>query len=563
MFTINDGIYMTQTSTSEAVEETEAARKDRARRRKVVADSRRLLTHLGSLVRQLAVHDEGNAAVQQVLAELARDVFELRRTAPTVAIVFAEGHTFVNGVWVRSTGRAWESSVFLTATLAKLSARGVRIGEGATASELLELTKLLRQTANQQEVEKTVAEQVRIRDIQVIPKADYEEEVEESERSRFRRVAVEVLEEGMLSLDVPSADLDVFLRRRQRALVLRLVQIAEETPEDLLVLTAVRDTNMSPVAHNLMVTILSIALGRMMDFRRRDLVRLGVCSLSHNVGETLLPAELNARERKLSDEELARAQQHPLLGMMHLLKHFGYEIPIVERALASAEHHLSPSGAGYPEIGHENPHAFSRIIAVADVYNALASPRPHQSAFPPDQAMKLVNRRSVKQLDPLFVRQFTRLVGRYPPGSLVELDTNEYALVLGPGRGLRPLVRPRVLLLTDDTGLELAKPIVVDLGERHARRKAWLRTIVRTRDPAKLAAPVSRYMLADRDEPPPEKMDSEDQTLTRGRQDPTMAHTRRRFEVAGRNESTIRTELSRFGVGVTREEMTRPPKSEE
>ena len=552
-----------QTSTSTAVEETEAARQDRARRQKVVADSRRLLTHLGSLVRQLAVHDPGNAAVQQVLAELARDVFELRRTAPTVAIVFAEGHTFVNGVWVRSTGRAWESSVFLTETLAKLGARGVRIAEEATASELLALTTLLRESANKKDAEKEADEDVGIRAIRLIPKAEDEDEDEDTERSKFRQVAVEVLEEGMLSLDVPSADLDVFLRRRQRALVLRLVQIAEETPEDLLVLTAVRDTNMSPVAHNLMVTILSIALGRLMDFRRRDLVRLGVCALSHNVGETLIPQELIERERKLSDEELARAQQHPLLGMAHLLEHFGYEIPIVERALAAAEHHLSPSGDGYPEIGHENPHTFARIIAVADVYNALVSPRPHRTAFPPDQAMKLVNRRSVKQLDPLFVRQFTRLVGRYPPGSLVELDTNEYALVLGPGRGLKPLVRPRVLLLTDDAGLELARPVVVDLGERHLRRKAWLRTIVRTRDPAKLAAPVSRYMLADRDEPEPGKMDTDDQNLTRVRQDPTAAHTRRRFEVAGRNESTIRTELSRFGVGVTREELTRPPKPED
>jgi HD-GYP domain-containing protein (c-di-GMP phosphodiesterase class II) len=549
---------MTQSSiNSQAVEETEAARADRARRQKVITDSRRLLTHLGSLVRQLAVHDKGNAAVEQVLAELERDVFELRRTAPTVVVVFAEGHTFVNGVWVRSTGRAWESSVFLSETLGKLGGRGLRIGQQATADELLRLTELLRESANKAEVEKRLSEDIGIQDIRLIAKPDNQDEDEETERSRFRQIAVEVLEEGMLSLDTPSASFDVFLRRRQRALVFRLVQIAEETPEDLLVLTAVRDVAMSPVAHNLMVAILSIALGRMMDFRRRDLVRLGVCALSHNVGETLVSTEQIESERALTDEERARAQEHPLLGMAHLLEHFGYEIPIVERALASAEHHLSPSGGGYPEIGHSDPHAFARVIAVADVYNTLVSPRPHRGApFPPDQAMKLVNRRSVKQLDPLFVRQFTRLVGRYPPGSLVELDTSEYALVLGPGRGMRPLVRPRVLLLTDAKGLELGKPVVTDLGERQERRRAWARTIVRTRDPAKLAAPVSRYMLADRDEPAAVRMDIEDEGLARVKQDPTAAHTRRRFAVAGKNESTIRTELSRFGVGVTREEMT-------
>jgi HD-GYP domain-containing protein (c-di-GMP phosphodiesterase class II) len=509
------------------------------------------LTHLGSLVRQLAVHDASNTAVQQVLNELVRDVFELRRTASTLAIVFAEGHTFVNGVWVRSTGRAWESSVFLTETLLKLGARGVRIGDDATAEELLTLTQLLRESANKSESVQR-GEDIGIRAIRLIPKDDKDESEADSERAKFRKVAVEVLEEGMLSLDGASGSLDVFLRRRQRALVLRLVQLAEETPEDLLVLTAVRDASMSPVAHNLMVTILSVALGRLMDFRRRDLVRLGICALSHNVGETLIDASLNGRERKLTDEERAKAQQHPLLGMAHLLEHFGYEIPIVERALASAEHHLSPDGGGYPEIGHDDPHAFSRIIAVADVYNAFVSPRPHRNAFPPDQAMKLVNRRSVKQLDPLFVRQFTRLVGRYPPGSLVELDTNEYALVLGPGRGLKPLVRPRVLLLTDAEGGELAKPVITDLGERHLRRKAWLRTIVRTRDPSKLAAPVSRYMLADREEPPQGKMDTEDAGLTRVKQDPTAEHTRRRFSVAGKGATGASGELSALGLGVSR-----------
>src|SRR5690606_12831553 len=107
-------------------------------------------------------------------------------------------------------------------------------------------------------------------------------EGDETDRSRFRIEAAELLEDGFFALDRSrAAKLDLFLRRRQRALVIRLVQMAEETPEDLLMLTAVRDPTVASVAHNLMVAILSIALGRLMDLRRRDLVRLGVCALSH------------------------------------------------------------------------------------------------------------------------------------------------------------------------------------------------------------------------------------------------------------------------------------------
>ena len=170
-----------------------------------------------------------------------------------------------------------------------------------------------------------------------------------------------------------------------------------------------------------------------MDFRR-DLIRLGVCALNHNVGEALLPDGLLAAERKLKPEERAHLEQHPLLGFQHLVGEYGFEIPIIERALASAEHHLAFDGrAGYPLIGHEPPHVFSRIIAIADVFNGLSSERPHRASFPPDQSMKLVTRASGKRLDPQHVRLFLRKVGRYPPGSLVELDTGEYGVV-GPGR---------------------------------------------------------------------------------------------------------------------------------
>ncbi|MCB9508130.1 MAG: hypothetical protein H6698_02880 [Myxococcales bacterium] len=537
--------------------ETEAVRQDRARRQKVVADARRFLTHLASLVRQLGVHDPSNEAVKSVLADLTRDLFELHRTAPAVAVVFAEGHTFVNGVWVRSTGRAWESAVYLTEVLLRVDARGVRFEAGTAAPELLAITQRFRQIAAAREAPGRLGLDTGIHGVTLIERPP-DEAVAEDGRSRFRREAAEVLHEGLLALS-PSAlaKQDIFVRRRQRALVLRLVQMAEETPEDLLTLTAVRDPTIVEVSHNLMVAILAIALGRLMDFRRRDLVRLGVCALGHNVGEALLPAGLLTTERELSPEEVGLLQQHPLLGMVQLLDEFGFEIPIVERALAAAEHHLHVDGGGYPEIGHTNPHLFARIIAVADVYAALTEPRPNREPFPPDQAVKLVSRRGGAQLDPVLVRLFVGLVGRYPPGSLVELDTGEFALVVGAGRGLKPLIRPRVVLLTDADGYELEELVVVDLGERHAKRRAWKRTIVRTRDPKNLDAPVARFLMADRAEPTPEKLDIDDDSLQRKPISDIEAAVQRRFAIA--SPTSAPADLSAFGLGVSQRDLTRAP----
>lgn len=478
---------------------------DRERRRQTINDARQYLLNFGSLVRQLLVHDPTNASVVQVLRATFDSMASLRKANGGLVVVFTEGHTFANGVWVRCTGRAWEASVFLTETLAKLRARGFIIEKTVTQAALLTFTQLLRQWARSKDRREELDEEIGIPGVRLILLRDEEHE---GDRAKLREQAVEVFQEGLQAVGRDHvAQLDVFMRRRQRSLVLRLVQMAEESIEDLMLLTTLRDPTLPPATHGLTVCVLAICIGRMLDLRRRDLVRLGVAALNHNVGEALLPEEVFKQERELAFDERELVEQHPLMGMRHLLEHYGYDIQIVERAIASAEHHLRADGTGYPVIGHEGPHAFSRIIAVADVFNALANMRPHRPAYPPDQAMKLVRRQSVSHLDPLIVRTLVRMVGRFPPGALVELDTGEYGLVLGPGRGADPLQRPRVLLLTDPEGYELEVFEVVDLGERYVRRRAWKRTIVRTRDPRRLGRSVSSYLLADRVETPPERMD--------------------------------------------------------
>jgi HD-GYP domain-containing protein (c-di-GMP phosphodiesterase class II) len=481
---------------------------DRERRRQVLADARQFLLNFGSLVRQLMVHDASNNAVVQVLRATFESLAALRAHSGSLVVVFTEGHTFANGVWVRSTGRAWEASVFLTETLEKLRGRGFIIEPECGINELLKFTQLIRAWAKANQRREELDEEIGIPGVRLIL---LRENDEEGSRAQLRDAAIEVFQEGLHAVGREQvATLDVYMRRRQRSLVLRLVQMAEENPEDLLLLTTLRDPTLPPATHALSVCILSIALGRLLDLRRRDLVRLGVVALNHNVGEALVPEEYFTIERELTHEEREVVEAHPLLGMRHLLEHYGFDLQIVERAIASAEHHLRVDGTGYPVIGHEGPHVFSRIIAVADVFNALANMRPYRPAYPPDQAMKLVRRQAVSLLDPLLVRTLVRLVGRYPPGSLVELDTGEYGLVLGPGRGADPLHRPRVLLLTDTDGFELEEFVCVDLGERHPRRRAWLRTIVRTRDPRRLGRSVSSYLLADRIEHAPSRMDNDE-----------------------------------------------------
>ncbi|MFT5992996.1 MAG: HD-GYP domain-containing protein (c-di-GMP phosphodiesterase class II), partial [Bradymonadia bacterium] len=503
------------TSAEQPVAATVAQQRDRARRKATVQCARRFLVHMDSLSRQLKVHAENNSAVRESLNALMADFDLLVPQQGATTIVFVEGHCFVNGVWVRSSGRAWQASLTMTERLLKRNAQGARLAADASPAALLAFARWLRESDLLKEPQEERVETIGVPGVLLLL---LPEEVETTaDRAEFRDAAQDIFRDALLALDRrASQELTVYQRRRQRALVLKLVQMAEETPEDLLILTTVRDATLPSVAHNLMVGVLAIAMGRLMDLRRRDLVRLGVCALNHNIGESLLPIEVVDPPAEAVNAVEEHAQTHPLIGMKHLLEVYGFEIPIVERALASAEHHLSFDGRkGFPMFGHEAPHVFSRIIGIADTFNSLVAERTSRLAFPPDQGMKLILRKSDDVLDPLFVRLFVKMIGRYPPGSLVELDTGEYGVVIGPGAGLDPLARPRVLLLTDEDGLEITPPTVVDLGERHSRRRAWLRTIVRTRDPRQLASPVSRYLFADRLEEPPAKLDKDDSSVRR------------------------------------------------
>lgn len=481
---------------------------DRERRAQVSRKARDFLVHIDTLGRLLGIHDPGNSAVQSALRELVKDVRELQLGGDDLSLVFADGHAFVNGVWVRASRRAWDAAVLLTERLSGLEGRGIVLEVGTEAQTLLGLTEFLRQSPPEGASGAEHFRRANLPGIRLVPLPSGADRGRAGQ-SEAREQALEVFAEGLETLSrAELANLDLYVRRRQRSLVQQLIQLAESDPEDLLTLTVMRDPTLPPRAHNMMVCIYAICLGRMMDLKRRELLRLGMAALNHNLGETLIPEEIFSTERELLPQERTRVEQHPLLGVSHLLKHYGFGAPTVERALASAEHHMRYDGeGGYPFPIGRSQHLFSRVIAVADVFDALCSPRPYRDAFPPDQAVKLLGRQQGKALDPVIVRRMLWLVGRYPPGSLVELDTGEWALVIGPGNGAYPLVRPRALLISDEDGFELPTPIAVDFGERHPRRRAWLRTIARTRDPNKMGVKVASYFFGDRLELEPGRLD--------------------------------------------------------
>ncbi|RME22356.1 MAG: HD domain-containing protein [Deltaproteobacteria bacterium] len=487
----------------------------RSARLQIAALTKSLVMKLSALVKQIRMYRSRNPTVQRHESEFMESLEGLRRHYENIALVFEQGHTFINGQWIRTDGRIWEHASMLGDALRNIKSRGIVLEPEFSDEDLFKFGEAIQQGIGrkkaQQEEGEDEAPKLDIPGVRLIPLSSSEQIRRGGGRSEIRQQAFNIVREGILLLSEASIRrLDAFVRRRQRTLVMQMAKMAEKHPEDLLALTTIRDPTLPQGIHTLSVAIYSVSLGRFLGLRRQDVQRLGICALNHNVGEYFIPAEVFSVPRKLSDSERAEIQKHPLLGAKHILSSYGFEPAMVERALVCMEHHIHWDGkGGYPVHPSTPPHLFSRMIAVADVMAALVADRPHRPAYPPDQAIKLLMRLGGRSLDPVLVRAFIKMVGRYPPGSIVELDTGEIAIVLGTGRGREPLRRPRVLVVTTEDRNPLQQPFVVDLGDRHPRRRAWKRTILRTLDPRRLELNVTALLLADRIELEPENLDSE------------------------------------------------------
>jgi hypothetical protein len=193
----------------------------------------------------------------------------------------------------------------------------------------------------------------------------------------------------------------------------------------------------------------------------------GVCAaLVHDVGMVRLPAELLSQAGPLTDEQRRLVERHPLVGAQALVKLWpGGGWPIE----AAADHHERCDGAGYPRGKRDLQLSDEvKLLAVCDVYAALASNRPHRSALEPRTALAdTLLMAEQGKLDAALAERLLAL-SYYPPGSVVQLDDGSVAVVLAPQTGAKALAhpaRPVVSIIQEPLGQAPALPRLIDLAE--------------------------------------------------------------------------------------------------
>lgn len=213
--------------------------------------------------------------------------------------------------------------------------------------------------------------------------------------------------------------------------------------------------------HSVNTSLLALALGRDLGYERPALLQLGTGMLLHDIGKTQIPLELLNKPGRFEEHEFELMKQHVMRGAELLSSTTGLSDGFLKPAL---EHHERVDGTGYPcQHCKADLSEFGLIAAVVDIYDAVTSDRCYHKGKSPHDTLQFLYQLGARgHVDSVMVQRLVQVVGVYPVGSCVGLNTGEAAIVLQTNHEF-PL-KPRVRIVTDGTGFRRARPMDLDLS---------------------------------------------------------------------------------------------------
>ena len=464
---------------------------------------RDFLVVLYTSFRSLKLYPLENTQVQKALDELAATTKHLLDVEREIELRMQGEFMFVNSTRLRLDLDNYASFSHILGVFRQCGIGAVRIDEGVDRKQLQQFVSLLLSYAAKEANPNKVHElSQRLADsgvsfVTVEPPLETDEDVEDEERQkeaakRTYAHSVAVTKEVINSIRLGRTANVKKVKRAVQAIVDQVLN----NEASLVGLTTLRDYDEYTFTHSVNVCIFSVALGRKLGFAKLQLYDVGMAALFHDVGKSRVPLDVLNKEGGLSDEEWRIMTAHPWLGVLTLFGLRGYgEIPYRGMVVAY-EHHMKTDLTGYPKsIRARDLSIFSKIVAVADGFDAATSRRVYQTVpIQPDQVLKEMWENPRRGYDPVVVKAFINLIGIYPVGTCVILDTYEVAIVHAANADVNHVHRPVVRIVTTPDGALQSPGILFDLAEVDAAGH-HPRTIVKVTDPEKYGINVSDYFV--------------------------------------------------------------------
>jgi HD-GYP domain-containing protein (c-di-GMP phosphodiesterase class II) len=468
---------------------------------------RTFLLAMYAAFRSLKLYPIENATAQKSLDELQTSALAILTPLNEIELRLSGDFIFVNGTRLRLELDNYASfsnllQIFTTSGVGELKVAagverrewqillGVLLGVTAKAGEgdphelLLDLRDKLA-VAN-------------VTHIDVEPPLESEDKVAEAERAREQAKrtyshGVAVTKDLINSVRLGRTTSVAKVKRAVQAIVDQVLN--NET--SLIGLTTIRDYDEYTFTHSVNVCILAVAIGKKLSLTRLQLYDLGLAALLHDVGKARIPVEVLNKTSGLSEDEWRLMQTHPWQGVLTLFTMRGYgEIPY-RQIVVSQEHHMKVDLTGYPKaIRARQLGIFSRIVAVADGYDAATTRRSYQTVpIQPDQVLREMWENPRRGYDKILVKALINLIGIYPVGTCVILDTFEVAIVSAANPDQNFLNRPIVRICLDVNGALVAPPGREENLAETDGSGGFLRSIVKVTNPDRYGLVVGDYFV--------------------------------------------------------------------
>jgi putative nucleotidyltransferase with HDIG domain len=416
-----------------------------------------LVRSFAATMRSVQLYSKGHPIIGKNVEALSAAIQLLHSVGPTVVIGMVGNEVIVDDTPVSKA----ETFAPTVRRLKQIGVERITIDRGVSIDELYAFAVAVASMENVQD-SATVAEafsaftHIRVGRVAVEQRVD----ADAGDMATIRRMYGEAVSvagsvwESAQTEGQPDATL-------ARNMVDGLAQAVAQNRTALLALTTLKNYDNYTFTHMVNVSILMMGQARALGIDGALLREFGLAALMHDIGKVRTPLEVLNKPDKLTDDEFAIMKRHVVDGA-EILRGTP-DVPALAPVIAF-EHHLRIDGSGYPH-GVQRPslNLGTMLCGIADVYDAMRSQRAYQQAFPTDRILQVLKRNDGQQFDQHLVRRFVQLLGIYPVGNFVRLNSGEVAVVrqVHAPDPYRPLVR----VVYDKDGARIEVPYDLNLWD--------------------------------------------------------------------------------------------------
>jgi len=462
-----------------------------------------VVNRLFSLMKISQLYDPTNKTYVNHVAALLHALNRIIKTDGAASLDIISEALYMNGTRLRPDFSSWSSFRFVIDNLESRGIEGLTFEQGVTAQQIADFFSILgiveitapepftevRRRMVKSGITHIAAQQGSNRQIAADEEGVDQNFAATARKSFYRSIAY------LRTIASQVSTAQMVNAKKSKRIVQSFVDGIVEDESYMLGLTTIKDYDEYTLNHSINVCILSLALGMRLGLAKSQLCELGLAALFHDLGKVNVPGDIINKPGKLTDEEYEEIKKHTYRGAVMLSRIRGLGSMPVRAMLVALQHHQTLDHQGYPKTRYvKEIDIYSKIVAVSDFFDAATSPRVYKlTCLKRDEALALAVEMSGTRFDPLIARGFVDMLGLFPVGSLVLLDTGELAIVWKTNQETCTALRPKVKIITDRDG-SFVEPHTVSLMDRDAEGQRFVRTIAKSLNPYQYGIDISSYL---------------------------------------------------------------------